>query len=118
MITLPVMTSGDPSQVSASRCSFIKVMLIEFCFFHSSTTSSLIMEIPAPVSMRMGMLLCLSISSQIHTLFLVMQIFAVCLCLATCWAVLHEHTLTVLMAILIVWVFCVGDGYPIVPVWV
>ena len=118
MITFPVMSNGDPLHVSASRYSFIKVMLVEFCFFHSSTTSSHMMEMPAPVLIRIGMLLCLSISSLIHALFLVMRIFALCLCLSTCWAVLHKHTLTVLVSILIVCVFYVGNGYPIVPVQV
>ena len=93
MITLPEMTNGDPSQVSACSCSFIKVRMFKFSFFHSSTMSCLIMEIPAPVSIRMGMLLCGSISSRSHALFLVILIFAACLCLAACWAVLHEHTI-------------------------
>ena len=55
--------------------------------------SCLIMEIPAPVSIRMGMLLYGSISSQSHALFLVILIFAACLRLAACRAVLHEHTI-------------------------
>ena len=116
MITFPVMSNVDPSHVSASRRSCTNAMLDGFSLFHSSTMSSRMMEIPAPVSIRIGMLLCLSISSLIHALFLVMLIFALCLWVSVSWTVLHEHTFIVLVSILNL--VQVGNGYPVVPVQV
>ena len=92
MVTLPEMFREDPSQVSAHSCSSLKVRAFLFSFFHSSTTSFLINERPAPVSIRMGTLLGVRANSkQSHALFHVICIFATCRGFVICWAVLHEH---------------------------
>ena len=90
MVTFPVISSGDPSHVSAAMLSFFRDILSAWCLTHSSTMSCLSRFSPAPVSISMGVS-CLSIPSLIQALFLVSLMFAWCLEGIVGIVVLHEH---------------------------
>ena len=77
MVTFPVISSGDPSHVSAAIPPFFMDILSAWCLSQNSTMSFLTRLSPAPVSKSIGVS-CLSIPSLIQALFLFSLIFASC----------------------------------------
>ena len=92
MVTFPVISSGDPSHVSAAMPPFFTDILSAWCLSQNSTMSCLIRLSPAPVSISIGVS-CLSIPSLIQALFLFSLIFASFRGGIIGMVVLHEHIL-------------------------